>query len=123
MKGTWDVINKTIPINKKASNFNDISATNAQERADDFNEYFASTGKITFEKSQENIAYSNPLPDNQPSVLFDIRNKFRPQVVDINTLILVTKALKLTNSIGSDGIVYHCLIEFACNGILHPYHS
>ena len=111
MKGTWGVINKIIPVNKKASNLNDISETNVQQKANDFNSYFASVGKNTFEKSQENIGDSSPLPDNQPSVLLDIRNNFRPQPVDINTLILVIRDLKPTNFIGSDGIAYRFLID------------
>ena len=41
----------------------------------------------------------------------DIRNKFRPQPVDLVTLILVIKHLKPTNSCGSDGIQFRYLID------------
>ena len=54
---------------------------------------------------------ANQVHDNQPTPLANINHKFRPQPVDINTLILIIKHLKATNSCGSDGIPYRFLID------------
>ena len=49
--------------------------------------------------------------NDQPLALARNRKKFRPQPVDLDTLILVIKDLKPTNSCGSDGIQYRFLID------------
>ena len=54
---------------------------------------------------------ANQVHDNQPTPLANINHKFRPQPVDINTLILIIKHLKATNSCGSDGIPFRFLID------------
>ena len=80
-------------------------------RAEAFNEYFANVGKNTFEKSQDNVLNINRLVDVHPLLASNINNNFRPQPVDIDTLILTIKHLKITNSYGSDGISYRFLID------------
>ena len=107
-KGTWEVINKIIPRNKKSSE----SLSNVEDvkkKAENFNRHFATVGKVTFERSQENVRNINLMQNGQPPI--HIRNEFRPHPVDMDTLILVIKHLKPTNSCGSDGIPFRFLID------------
>ena len=111
IKGTWNVINKIIPINKKCSGQLNNLGENDQQKANDFNEYFANIGKNMYEKSQNDIHLINqPLSDQPPSVRTNIDN-FRPHPIDLVTLILIIKELKPTNSCGSDGIQFRFLID------------
>ena len=82
IKGTWNVINRIIPINKKCSGQLNILGENDQQKANDFNEYFANIGKNMYEKSQNDIHLINqPLSDQPPSVRTNINN-FRPHPID-----------------------------------------
>ena len=111
IKGTWNVINRIIPINKKCSGQLNNLGENDQQKANDFNEYFANIGKNMYEKSQNDIHLINqPLSDQPPSVRTNINN-FRPHPIDLVTLILIIKELKPTNSCGSDGIQFRFLID------------
>ena len=40
IKGTWNVINRIVPNNKKSSGQLENMQENAQQKANDFNEYF-----------------------------------------------------------------------------------
>ena len=110
IKGTWNVMHKIIPCNKNISNNSPCSEKDIQKRVEDFNDYFAKVGENTFKKSQENAIDVDEFSENvrQDS---DILVKFRPQPVDMVTLILTIKSLKSTNSKGSDGITYRYLID------------
>ena len=110
IKGTWNVIHKIIPNNKKSSSNLSCSKEDINIRAEEFNDFFAKVGENTFKKSQENIEDSNEFLDiaNQTS---RIHEKFRPQPVDMPTLILTIKTLKNTNAKGSDGISYRFLMD------------
>ena len=111
IKGTWNVIDKIIPINKKCSGQLNNLGENDQQKANDFNEYFANIGKNMYEKSQNDIHLINQPPSDQPpSVRTNIDN-FRPHPIDLVTLILIIKELKPTNSCGSDGIQFRFLID------------
>ena len=111
IKGTWNVINKIIPKNKKCSGQLDNSDDNAQQKADDFNRYFANVGRNMYGKSQENNQSINqPLSDQPLSLATDIIN-FRPHPIDLATLILIIKELKPTYACGSDGIQFRFLID------------
>ena len=104
IKGTWGIVKKIIPDNKKSNSPYIDQDINDQDKANEFNEYFSNIGKKTFEKSKgyvQNVDLSN---NDQPLALARNRKKFRPQPVDLDTLILVIKDLKPTNSCGSDGI-------------------
>ena len=68
-------------------------------------------GENAFRKSQENTVDPNLLINNQPSIPLNHSRKFRPQPVDINTLLLTIKSLKTTNSFRSDGIPFRFLID------------
>ena len=109
IKGTWEVVNKIVPVNKKSIGPLVNSDDDAMNRANEFNEHFASVGKKTYERSQENIRNINMVPRGQ--ILGNIRHQFRPQPVDMETLILVIKRLKPTNSCGSDGISFRFFID------------
>ena len=111
IKGTWNVINKIVPNDKKSSGQLDNLHEDAQQKANDFNKFFANIGKTMYEKSQNN----NQLPNQTPRDLLPSNeatgNIFRPHPIDLPTLILIIKDLKPTNSVGSDGIQYRYLID------------
>ena len=111
IRGTWDVIKKIIPGNKKSFGLLGDSEAELKEKVEEFNKHFATIGENTFKKSQENPIDPNFLVNNQPSLHSNNLNKFRPQPVDINTLILIIKSLNATNSFGSDGIPLRFLID------------
>lgn len=111
IKGTWDVIKRIIPENKTSRRSLGNMDGDVQKKAEEFNKYFATIGKSTFDKSQENTQNANQVHDNQPTPSLNINHKFRPQPIDINTLTLVIKHLKVTNSCGSDGIPFRFLID------------
>ena len=111
IRGTWDVIKKIIPGNKKSFGLLGDSESELKNKVEEFNKHFATIGENTFRKSQESQVDSNLLLNNRPSLQSNNLNKFRPQPVDINTLILTIKSLKTTNSYGSDGIPFRFLID------------
>ena len=78
---------------------------------DEFNKHFATIGENTFKKSQKSPVDPNLLMNNQPPLPTNDVNKFRPQPIDIDTLILIIKNLNATNSYGSDGIPFRFLID------------
>ena len=61
-------------------------------KAEDFNEYFANIGEIAFKKSQEGL---QDIPNNDIAYFYENSTshffRFRPQPVDINTVILTLK--------------------------------
>ena len=99
IKGTWNIIKEIIP-NKKRSNVNKFD--NTIEKANEFNNFFANVGKNTFNNAQEMLNNLN-LPQHQiPDGYDDFQ--FRPEPVDVNTIILVIKHLNNTRSTGVDNI-------------------
>ena len=108
IKGTWNVIEKIIPKNKKDEGV--LYDVDLSKKAEEFNKYFAEVGENAFNKSQEHISHNANLTTN-PLLLSNITAKFRPQPIDINSLILVIKHLKPTNSFGSDGMPYRFIID------------
>ena len=111
IKGTWDVIKKIIPENKKSFGLLGDTEAELKNKVEEFNKHFAMMGENAFRKSQENTVDPNLLINNQPSLPLNHSRKFRPQPVDINTLLLTIKSLKTTNSFGSDGIPFRFLID------------
>ena len=110
IKGTWNVIDKIIPKSKKGKGLLDEENQDSLKKAEEFNKYFAEIGEIAFNKSQEQIPQNADLTNNQ-APLSNSTAKFRPQPVDLNSLILVIKHLKPTNSYGSDGMPYRFIID------------
>ena len=111
LKGTWNVIEKIIPKNKKSAGVTNVGDHDLHRKAEDFNKYFAEVGEKAFNKSQEQILNNPNLLNYQPPIEISTVNKFRPQPIDIHSLILVIKHLKPTNSCGSDGIPYRFFID------------
>ena len=111
IRGTWNVITKIIPENKKSFGLLGVSEAELKNMVDEFNKHFATIGENTFEKSQESPVDPNLLKNNQSPLLTNNLNKFRPQSIDIGNLILIIKSLKATNSYGSDGIPFRFLIN------------
>ena len=108
IKGTWNVIEKILPKKKRdegAMHDGDLSI-----RAEKFNKYFSEVGENAFNKSQEHISHNPNLTFNHAS-LANCTSNFRPQPIDINSLILIIKHLKPTNSFGSDGMPYRFIID------------
>ena len=109
--GTWNVIKKIIPENKKSLGLLGLSEAELKNIVDEFNKHSATIGKNTFEKSQESPVDPNLLINNESPLPTNNLTKFRPQPIDIDTLILIIKSLKATNSYGSDGIPFRFLID------------
>ena len=91
-------------IPRANNNANLSNDDNTKEKAEEFNAYFANVGRLAFERSQQNL--QNADSEVQISNVFDEcrNNLFRPQPVDVDTVILVIKDLNETKSYGSDGI-------------------
>ena len=88
IKGTWNIINRIIPNNKECIGQLDNLNENAQQKADDFNKYFANIGKNIYKKPQENNnSINQPLSNQLPSLATNM--KFRPQPINLATLILI----------------------------------
>ena len=102
---TWKVVRDMVPgLGNKRSN---TSFDDPSKKAEEFNQYFANVGENAFHKSQEGIEddiRTRELRNSNQHLLNT--PKFRPQPVDVNTVILVFKDLHKTNSYGSDGIPY-----------------
>ena len=109
IKGTWNVIHKVIPRNINISNNSSQSEIDIRNRVENFNEYFANVGENTFKKSQEGVVDPNEFSRtvNQPPNNLET---FRPQPIDMVTLILTIKEIKCTSSKGS-GISYRFLMD------------
>ena len=103
---TWKVVEEMIPGLR--NNNKRVEFDNPMQKAEEFNEYFASVGESAFQKSQEglsdNVLRTRPINSTHYSF-----TPFRPQPVDINTVILVFKDLNDTNAFGSDGIPFSYL--------------
>ena len=102
----WKTVKELIPDKKSQSNSHNHDSI--PEKADEFNEFFSSVGQVTFEKTQENL-------DRIMNVNVDSINefpgveKFRPQPVAVDTVILTFKQLKETNAVGCDDISFKFL--------------
>ncbi len=99
----WKVIKEIIPNQKvcqKGYNFDDV-----ETKAEEFNNFFSNVGKNTYELTQESLTNSDLTCQQLSAVFCGNRNiKFRPQPVNVDTVILTIKNLKETRSIGCDGI-------------------
>ena len=106
---TWKVVEDLLPGLK--SKGKDVPMEDPLKMAEDFNQYFASVGETAFSKSQKGIDRdmmreldNNVIIEQQPNT-----SNFRPQPVDVKTVILTFKEFRKTNSFGSDAIPYKYL--------------
>ena len=106
---TWKVVEGMLPgLRGKDRN---LAFEDPKQKAEDFNQYFASVGEIAYRKSQEGVDNSivHEMGSNVNLQAHPNSHKFRPQPVDVNTVILTFKELHKTNSFGSDAISYRYL--------------
>ncbi len=98
---TWKAIRNIVPNNKNIS----ISHTpgDALRKAKEFNTFFANVGKTTYEETQRMLANETGNLA-APAKRADTSAFFRPQPVDVSTVVLTIKHLQETQSFGSDGI-------------------
>ena len=105
-KKKWKVLKKLIP--DKKSDSNSYNYDNVPEKAEHFNEFFSNVGKVTFERTQENVERN--LNNNiRPSAEIPNIEKFRPQPVTVDTVILTFKQINESNAVGSDDIGFKFL--------------
>ncbi len=109
---TWNVIKEIIPSQKNkhnAYNFDNLS-----EKAEEFNNFFSSVGESTFIRSQEVLTNEGKSVVQLPQSNINTVSAFRPEPVDINTVILTVKDLNATSSVGSDGTGLRFLRDALC---------
>ena len=109
MANTWRIITSMAP--EKSDNFDSENRSEDEllHNANKFNEFFANVGMKSFEKSQENLdSEFQYVPSH---VSNHDRITFRPEPVDLNTIILTIKELNDTNAFGSDGIPFKFIID------------
>ena len=98
----WNNIRELVP-NNKANNI--ITEEENNNRAEDFNNFFATVGRETFEKCKKNTTNNNTNSDSAHNTINTRnQNNFRPKPVDIETVILTISKIKETKATGSDGI-------------------
>ncbi len=102
---TWKLIRNMIPNIKLTTNNNTESEL---EQAEKFNDHFVNVGKLAFERTQNELNIVHPHRVSLQQNL-NYENFFRPEPVDVNTVILTIKHLKNTNSAGSDGMTLRYL--------------
>ncbi len=101
---TWKIIKEITP-NKRETNNNNFE--NESDMAEKFNDVFVNVGERTFQTTQNNLNDTSQ-SQNNPQHNVNLEHLFRLSPVDRNTVILIIKHLKKTNTAGSDGISLHC---------------
>ena len=102
MTKKWDTVRELLPSKKTHSNIHNFDDVEA--KADEFNEYFANVGKGAFESTQKYCTNVNVIAHDYANE--NITNKFRPQPVTVETVILTFKQLNETNAVGADDIAF-----------------
>ncbi len=83
---------------------------NTSDKAEEFNNFYASVGKNTYEQPQQTLGqyYTSsvdfPASDNENNT-----ERIRPKSVDTDTIILTIKSLMETRSVGSDSISHNLI--------------
>ncbi len=109
---TWRIIRELVPDGKKKTVILPVSDDDGEEstkqRAEHFNKYFSKVGSETFQKSRQSLIHY----DNGQQYVTNILNyetpdtMFRPSPTTWETVTLIIKHMKNTNSYGSDGIPF-----------------
>ena len=97
----WHNIREIIPDKKSCNN---VITDNIQDKAEEFNNFFANVGRKTFEKCKNNLNSNINISDNPRVINETDNNAFRLEPIDVETVILTISRLKETESVGSDGI-------------------
>ena len=103
---SWRIAKKVISNDSSSIVSTPQNKDDLTTRAENFNDFFSDVGKLTFNKTQEELAKydsdSVDVPHNNTNN--DNLHCFKPVPVDCETVILTIKGLKETNACGSDGI-------------------
>ena len=108
-KETWKAIKNVIPDKRKNVK---LDFDNPNEKAGQFNRFFASVGENTFKRTQETLGDEDK--ENYRRIPFEVNNEikwFRPQPVTVDTVILTFKTLNDSKAFGVDGISTKFLID------------
>ncbi|RUM30450.1 MAG: hypothetical protein DSY42_04590 [Aquifex sp.] len=99
----WNIIKEIIPNPKNSSE--DYVFSDKEAKAEEFNTFFANIGKNTFEITQKCLLNNDLTCQELSSHDYDNKGDiFRPQSVNVETVILTIKSLNKTRSVGCDGI-------------------
>ena len=103
---SWRIAKKAISSDCNNKQPTTQDKDNLAARAASFNEFFSGVGKLTYDKTQEELARCNfaSLTVHQNNVNNNSLRYFKPVPVDCETIILTVKGLKESNACGSDGI-------------------
>ena len=108
---TWKILRELVPDAKKTKTKVPVGDGDDDEsiksQAEYFNAFFANVGKDTFLESRQNLSNAEVLPEIMETNLCDNVNSdimFRPEPTTWETVTLILKHMKTTNSHGSDGI-------------------
>ena len=78
---------------------------NPKDKADQFNHFFAHVGKCTYEKTQEILNNYNEQGARTTTTIIDSNIEiFRPQPIDVETVMFTIMKLNNSNAFGVDGI-------------------
>ncbi len=77
-------------------------------KVEKFNSFFASVDQSTYEETQNTVASENR-NINFPLTIIVKKELFRPQPVDVSTVVLTIKRLQATKSVGSELISFRLL--------------
>ena len=106
-KETWKIMNKMVPSRRNVK----VEFDNPEEKAKQFNNFFANVGKNTYKKTQEILGIHNErdqqLTIRQPTIIAADNNNiplFRPQPVAVEKVIKTINSLSNSNAFGIDGI-------------------
>ena len=100
IRKTWKVTKTLIPNKTHSQKYNFIDIG---PKVEEFNDYFSKVGKEAFDKTQRSAQTLLNL-NVEPRIRNVHGNKFRPQPVSVDTIILIVKDLRETSSVGIDGI-------------------
>ncbi len=85
-----------------------------QERAADFNCFFADVGKNTYDTSQQVLREYHSIISQDCIPDLDVIYQFRPQPVNVSTVVLTIKHLTETKATGSDGLPRSFITDALC---------
>ncbi|CAF3375847.1 unnamed protein product, partial [Rotaria socialis] len=125
LKAIWKIVNEIIP--RKSQNHDPSSGLpDMQKIANDFNAFFSSIGKNTYNEvkksdmdknkncDKENFKHCTKLPK-----INSLNNLFRPKPITPQGLIVIINNLHNTNSVGHDGIALKYLKD--SSNIMYKY--
>ncbi len=109
---TWNIVKDIVP-SKNNSNIPTSMTDSEFTKAEKFNSFFASVGQSIYEETQNKLASENRNINFPPTTIVKTE-LFRPQPVDVSTVVLTIKRLQATKSFGSDLISFRFLKDSLC---------